>query len=163
VTHSLVAARLMGHGFRSSLPQDRRARNDQMPGMFIIENGEVANIFQYVTIADNPLFLDLIIDPRRQSRRLSRPSCDFTDKIQSIVPCDKIDTALDPYKKFEKKTTIRRANSGFMCCIQSASSVNIEPTVPMTIQKRITVADVMENETTRRYFTLFCASGKYIV
>jgi len=44
-------------------PKDRRADKNQMPGLFLIENGQVSNMYKYKTIADNPQFLQLIIDP----------------------------------------------------------------------------------------------------
>ena len=138
-----------------------------MPGMFIVENGKVTNAFEYKAYSDNPLFFDLIIDPREMGCT-SDSVCDLKGRVKIIAnpsanngntPTEPDSAKIpslkekDPYKIFDAEKKPKK-KSNLLC-----TSASLPPQeIPEHILDTITVTSILENTKSRKHFKLFCAS-----
>jgi len=165
----------------SVFTKEKRASNMQMPGVFLIEKGKVQNLYEYKTVVDNPLFINVVVDPAEQGF-CSDAFCDLTGNVNKFLPKvesdKKVDSTqndnngeeiivmdevsksqpmkipklLDPYSTVSNYIVSPNA-SLFSCQTRIQEEV-----VPESVKKSISLEDVLENKRTIKYFKAFCAS-----
>jgi hypothetical protein len=161
--------------------REERADSYQMPGLFLIENKKIQNIYNYKTIADNPQLLELIVDP--VGKGLCNDSfCDLTGTVTQFVPkaqkeIGTVKKAPDIPENAKESNTVGESNEASLTLLPkmvdpySRISKNLLPkrsdflgkterigSIPDDMKMNITLEQVLKNKKTFKLFKLFCAS-----